>query len=473
MRTPLRILMLATCVLAGLPGCATRYVQGNPAAENADDMMGDVVISQAAAEYEASPPVCLGLMPLAVSQKSFAPVDDIRKAFHAHLAPTGIRLISLQKIDSLVDPSDTVDNNLQKVAKATGCDTLITGEVTDRKTRFWGVYSEVRAGARLKIIRVSTGKVIWDGRHTAIMRDGGVPLNPLSLVGGAVTAGVNLREEQVKRTAHDLARRLVHAIPQLNYIDDVPSVAAANAGPIPAVVPATAPEPVQSFLASLEPLSSEEKKERLIASFEGNQWGGPRDRLAIAESLVRLDPNHPRGYVEASVAKLQLSEPTVALELAKKAVKIDPDNPDYQFQLGRTYLHLNQVDQALPPFLNAVAGPAPKSLHFNALGLAYNQTGRHAMAAAAFTKSLEMDPDHPFSLLQLGLAYAGMGDEAEAAKIVRKSMIISIAANDTAAARRSLNLFRAMNLNSRISEEELKAIEERIEKIASASTRNN
>jgi len=120
----------------------------------------------------------------------------------------------------------------------------------------------------------------------------------------------------------------------------------------------------------------------------------------------------------------------------------------------------------LRPFLNAVSVPNPKSLHFNALGLAYNQTGRHSMAAAAFTKSLELDKDNPFSLLQLGLAHVGMGDEVEAAKIVRKSMIISIAANDAASARRSLNLFKAMNLNTRISEEELKAIEERIDKLA-------
>ncbi len=468
MQTRSRALLLTACVVVGLPGCATRYVQGNPSADNSDEMIGDVVVSQAAAEYEASPPVCLGLMPLTVSQKSFAPVDDIRKAFHAHLAPTGIRLISLQKIDSLVDPADTTDNNLQKVAKATGCDTLITGEVTDRKTRFWGVYSEVRAGARLKIIRVSSGNVIWDGRHPAIMRDGGLPLNPVSLVGGAVTAGVNLRDEQVKRTAHDLARRLVHAIPQLGYIDEMPSLASTNAGHASAVAPGTAPEPVQSFLTSLEPLSSEEKKDRLITSLGSNDWSAPKDRLAIAESLIRIDPNHAHGYVEASVAKLQLAEPTQALELAKKAVRIDPNNPDHQFQLGRTYLHLNQADQALPPFLNAVAAPNPKSLHFNALGLAYNQTGRHSMAAAAFSKSLALDPDNPFSLLQLGLAYAGMGEEAEAAKIVRKSMIISIAANDAAAARRALNLFRAMNLNARMSEEELKAIEERIEKLAPA-----
>lgn len=425
-------------------------------------MIGDVVISEAAAEYESSPPVCLGLMPFTVSRQSFSPVEDVRKAFHAHLAPTGIRLISLQKIDSLIDASVTEEKNLQKIAEATQCDTLITGEVTDRKTRFWGVYSEVRAGARLKIIRVSTGKVIWDGRHTAVMRDGGVPLNPVSLVGGAVSAGVNLRDEQVKRTVHDLARRLVHAIPQLKYIDDMPVVANAKA------VTQTAPkaEPVQSFLTSLESQTDEEKKTSLVAALQSDLWGAPKDRLAIAEYLIRLDQSNSRAYLEASVAKLSLSEPTQALELAKKAVKIDAANPDHQFQLGRTHLHLNQAEQALGPFLNAVSVPNPKSLHFNALGLAYNQTGRHAMAAAAFTKSLELDKDNPFSLLQLGLAHVGLGDEAEAAKIVRKSMILSIAANDAVSARRSLNLFKAMNLNTRISQEELKVIEERIEKIA-------
>ena len=466
MRIPYRLLLLAACVVAGLSGCATRYVQGNPSTEKSGDLLGDVVISQAAAEYESSPPVCLGLMPFTVSNQAFGPADDVRKAFHAHLAPTGIRLISLQKIDALIDKNATTEKNLQKVAEATQCDTLIVGEVTDRKTRFWGVYSEVRAGAHLKIVRASTNKVIWDGSHTAVMRDGGVPLNPLSLVGGAVSASVNLRDEQIKRTVHDLARRLVHAIPQLKYIDDVPVVATANALPKPESKPDSKAAPVQSFLASLESRTDEEKKSSLIAALESNLWVAPKDRLAIAELLMRLDQRNPRGYVEASAAKLSLSEPGQALELAKQAVKLDAANPDYQFQLGRAYLHLNQADQALPPFLMAVSGPNPKSLHFNALGLAYNQTGRHAMAIAAFTKSLELDKDNPFSLLQLGLAHVGMGDEAEAAKIVRKSMIISIAANDAAAARRSLNLFKAMNLNTKISEEELKAIEERIEKIA-------
>jgi hypothetical protein len=158
MQIPYRLLLLAACVAAGLSGCATRYVQGNPSTVNSDDMIGDVVISEAAAEYASSPPVCLGLMPFTVSRQSFSPVEDVRKAFHAHLAPTGIRLISLQKIDTLIDSSAAEEKNLQKVAEATQCDTLITGEVTDRKTRFWGVYSEVRAGARLKIIRVSTGR---------------------------------------------------------------------------------------------------------------------------------------------------------------------------------------------------------------------------------------------------------------------------------------------------------------------------
>ena len=462
MRNSLLIWVFAGCVSAGLTGCATRYLQGNPSKETVDEVIGDVVVSEAAAEYATAPPVCLGLMPFTVTKSVYAQADDVRRAVHAHLAPTGIRLISLQKIDALIDKEASTETNLQKVAQSTLCDTLLTGEVTERKTRFWGVYSEVRAGARLKIIRVTTGKVIWDGRHTAVMRDGGVPLSPLSLVSGAVSAGANLRDEQINRNVHDLARRLVHAIPQLSYIEHMPVLADDNGPP----QPVSTADSVQSLLASVESLSEQEKKSKLVASFEDDRWRAPRDRLAIAEYLMRIDSSFPRAYVEASIAKLSLSEPAQALELAKKAVKIDSANPDYQFQLGRSYLHMNQLDQAVQPFLVAVSAPAPKSMHFNALGLAYNQTGRHAMAAAAFTKSLELDKDNPFSLLQLGLAHVGMGEESEAAKIVRKSIIISIASNDAAAARRSLNLFKAMNLNTRISEEELKAIEERIDKLA-------
>ena len=136
MRNPPCLFLFVACVVAALPGCATRYVQGNPSTEKSDDMMGDVVISQAAAEYESSPPVCLGLMPFTVSNQAFAPVDDVRKAFHAHLAPTGIRLISLQKIDALIDPKANAEKNLQKVANATQCLSLITIFRCQRIERF-------------------------------------------------------------------------------------------------------------------------------------------------------------------------------------------------------------------------------------------------------------------------------------------------------------------------------------------------
>ena len=142
--------------------------------------------------------------------------------------------------------------------------------------------------------------MIWDGHHTAIMRDGGVPLNPLSLVGGAVSAGANLRDEQIKRTVHDLARRLVHAIPQLRYIDDVTVATASKPAP------QSKGEPVQNFLAALETQTDEEKKNSLVAALDGDLWSAPKDRLAIAESLIRIDQKNPRAYAEASVAKLEI-----------------------------------------------------------------------------------------------------------------------------------------------------------------------
>lgn len=451
------------CIALAVSACATRYVERPPGQGYADELIGDVVVSAATADFANAPPVCLGVMPFSAGSQVASSVDDIRQAFHAHLAPTGIKLVSLQKIDQLVVGEESPASRLAAVASATGCDTLVTGEVTERKTRFWGVYSEVRAGARVKIVRVSTGEVIWDGRHTAVMRDGGLPLNPISLVGGAVSAGANLRDEQVRRTVHDLARRLVHAIPNLRYIDDVPPAA-------PALVATDgpgAPSSVHAFLASLESQPRQAQQTALLAALDGADWPAPRDRLTIAESLIRLDAGQARGYAEAAGARLALAEPLPALELAKKAVQRDAQQPEHQFLLARAYLQLNQAELAIRPLLKSVGAAQPRALHYAALGLAYNQTGRHTLAAAALNRALAIEPDNAFSLLQLGIAEAGAGNEAEAAKVLRKSMILSIVAEDAAAARRALNLFKALNLNTQLTEEELRALEARIDSLPS------
>jgi hypothetical protein len=54
----------------------------------------------------------LGVLPLAVSKPEFNPTDEVRKAIHSHLAPTGVRLIPLQKIDLLYKKDLSIKDNI-------------------------------------------------------------------------------------------------------------------------------------------------------------------------------------------------------------------------------------------------------------------------------------------------------------------------------------------------------------------------
>ena len=81
-------------------GCATRYVERDVEKVEQTDSIGDVVVYKSSDEFKNNPPVCLGVLPLKASQKEFEPTQDVRKAIHAYLAPTGIALLPLQKIDA-------------------------------------------------------------------------------------------------------------------------------------------------------------------------------------------------------------------------------------------------------------------------------------------------------------------------------------------------------------------------------------
>ena len=80
----------------------------------------------------------------------------------------------------------------------------MTGDISERLSRICGVYSEIKMAAAQQITRVSTGQVIWRGKHVAVVRAGGLPMDPLSAIGGVISADVNLRDKQLTRTTHDL-----------------------------------------------------------------------------------------------------------------------------------------------------------------------------------------------------------------------------------------------------------------------------
>ena len=457
-------LIIISIYSALIAGCATRYVERDPSKKEVSDNFGDVVVSQTSEALKKTPPTCLGVLPLAVSKPEFNSTDEVRKAIHSHLAPTGVRLVPLQKIDLLYKKDLSIKDNIAVLSSSTGCDTYITGEVTDRNTRFWGIYSEVKIGARLQIRQADQDKPLWEGSHTAIVRDGGIPLNPISAVTTAVAAGANIREEQVTRTTHDLARRLVYAIPGLAFQDvtGVENKLASNEA-----VPTQKNEvaSLASLKAELKGLSDSDMAVRLVDELSGDRWTTSKEREELIELLISKAPANPVGYREMTKLKLATSQSGMAVMYGKKLVQLEPANADNQFLLGRAYLKAEKPEEATQPLLKAAGAELPKQVYFTALGLSYTQQGKFELAVASYKKALEFAPKDSFALLQLGMTQAFAGDDEDAAQTIRQSMIAAIANNERTSAEKSLNALHSLGLDNQLSTEDLRNIKERIQRL--------
>lgn len=210
--------------LFSITGCATRYVdhsadsaKQSPETIKTTDITleatHDVVVSESSQELKSAPLACLAVFPITPKESDLKGAESIRSALHAQLAPTGIRLIALQRVDAAIKMTDNSLGELNaNVAKSIGCDTIMLGEVTERVSSQYGIYSEARAGANIKIIRASTGDVLWQGGHTAVIRGGGIPLGMVNVPLNVVFAGLNLYGDRDVWVVHDLARRIVLAV---------------------------------------------------------------------------------------------------------------------------------------------------------------------------------------------------------------------------------------------------------------------
>jgi Flp pilus assembly protein TadD len=456
------VVMLLTSIAGG---CATRYVERDLSKDEFSDNFGDVVVSQTSEALKKKPLTCLGVLPFIATRAEYSPTDDVRKAIHAQLAPTGVRLIPLQKIDQLFKKELSTEANIAALSSANNCDTYLSGEVTERSTRFWGIYSEVKVGARLQIRQLNQGQPLWEGRHIAIVRDGGLPLNPATAVTTTISAGANLRQEQVTRTTHDLARRLVGAIPSLTF-QETPLAndlspdkdSASNSQSQQAANLAS----LKTELKGMPPFDVEQ---RLTDELSSDRWTASKEREEVAELLIAKAPSNSLGYREMAKSKLAHGQGAMAVIYGKKLVQLEPDDPDSQFLLGRAYLKAAKPDEAVQPLLKAAGADIPKPVYFTALGLSYSQQGKYALAIAAYTKALELTPDDSFALLQLGMAQSFEGDEEEAALSIRKSIVVAIASNERASAEKSLVALQSLGLENRISAEDLQALKERIHRL--------
>lgn len=206
---------LAPIVALLLAACSTPAYVDQGKAERAGALDLDPVVFQVHPAFGAVAPDCIAILPLAVAEgaaprPTAADAARVRLSLYAHLLTQAKRGIRPERVDKVLAE---VNGDRPALARRLNCSAVMEGTVTEYGITFLGLYSSVTVGADLRLVRAADGALLWQGRHVAAARDGGLPLDPVGLAMGIYGAIDNIRDEQTLRVTDDLARRLVSTIP--------------------------------------------------------------------------------------------------------------------------------------------------------------------------------------------------------------------------------------------------------------------
>jgi tetratricopeptide (TPR) repeat protein/tRNA A-37 threonylcarbamoyl transferase component Bud32 len=181
-----------------------------------------------------------------------------------------------------------------------------------------------------------------------------------------------------------------------------------------------------------------------LLAWASNNLGDSATAVALAEELIRLEPDSPDVHAGLAFALLKQGDANGALKSFRKALQLDPKNhlnrtqyveilkatrrtdelhdyfreaagqlPDdarYQTELGTWLLGHGQTDLAIECYRRAVkADPRYKLGHFD-LGLALMAKRDPDAAIESFRKALEIDPWYSNARHALATAYLSKGD---------------------------------------------------------------
>jgi Flp pilus assembly protein TadD len=125
------------------------------------------------------------------------------------------------------------------------------------------------------------------------------------------------------------------------------------------------------------------------------------EAVRVFMEAVRLDPDLPEAHFRLALGYETLGKQEEAEKEYKKAVetykKYLPENPDdaeAHYALGQTYAGLSQYSEAIREYREATKRKEDDPGMFYDLGVAHTKLAQYDAAAAAFSKSLELDPDY-------------------------------------------------------------------------------
>jgi len=340
-----------------LVGCGTNYVSDAQKARSgtAPGILEETVFFEVNNELAKEPPQCIYVTPFD-DPKNLDPAQNLRKAFHAQLSITGVRLIPLQA-----------------TARSQGCGYELRGTVTDNGKTFLGVFSEYRAGAKVSLVNLTSQSAYWNASHTLVKRAGALPIGIISAITGVASATRNLESDQAIRVSHELAYRMVQSIPNLRYVESplVPSPPTAQKLEEPSI--AQAPR---------APASEEDRLKEAVARGAHAEVVATIDAISVKRKL------NNELLLQRALAYQSLSQHEKATTDFIGAIALGDNTDNTYTSLGRSYAALGRFDFAAAAFGKAVD---LNDKNFEALvlgGVAYSANGDDDLAYEQLRKAL-------------------------------------------------------------------------------------
>lgn len=378
-RPALAPVLASILVLGALSACTSPVYVDEGKDEQEVPLALNSVVFRVHDSWRAAPPACIAILPLAGPQAggelAAGRIEAVRRAIYAHLAPQGRRVIKPARVDFVLAAlPDAERADSARLGERLECDGLMSGRVTESGALFLGVYSRVATGADLRMVRAGDGEVLWEGRHTASLHGGGLPISPVGVAMGILDAARNMDEEQTLRAIDDLARRLATTIPddRIIALDD----------------PAAPPTPVRA-----EPL-------------------GPHPAKA---PVMTEEPLHAADALRDAETLAEAGDYAGALARADRAIAMEAGNPAAHFTRGRMLIKLGDLAQAEPAIIRAVALDGGNASYLNGLGYVNSLSGRMERALAAYRMAIAASPANGFAWYNSGVILLEQGDAKGAA----------------------------------------------------------
>lgn len=125
------------------------------------------------------------------------------------------------------------------------------------------------------------------------------------------------------------------------------------------------------------------------------------DAVAAFQQAVKLDPDlaeaHFRlalGYEALDKREDAESQYKKAVDAYKKHLEAKPDDAEAHYNLGQTYANLGNYSEAIREYRQATKLKTDDPDIYYDLGVAHTKLAQYDAAAAAFSKSLEIDPEY-------------------------------------------------------------------------------